>query len=333
MNIFKRTIYILAIAGWYCPFLMGKSPVIVCTNTILANITSEIAPNHYKIHSLVPADSDPHTYESTASDLRLIASAECIIMNGLKLEGWIEKLIKNSGYSGQLIIATQLIPEKGILFNPEDPHAWMHPINGIVYVEYIASELMKFFPEDGSKINARKDSYALKLTQLHEEIVGLIEKIPPQNRILITTHDAFRYFTIPYGLRSEPLMGVSTEADVQIRDILRISNLLKKEKIPTVFAESTIHPKVLMQLAADFDVLVSPPLYSDALSDSSGPAPSYLDLIKHNATVISYYLSEAPSFTSQQSFENIKPLSWADLFIVLGVFIGGFAFLCMYIKK
>ena len=126
----------------------------------------------------------------------------------------------------------------------------------------------------------------IKLKKLDQYILDQIETIPNEQRVLITSHDAFRYYGDRYGLELNAIMGISTEADVQTSDIQRVSKIIKEQNIPAVFLESTINPKMLKQIAEDNNVSIGGELFADSLGDKDSPASTYYSMLKHNTDTI-----------------------------------------------
>lgn len=305
-------------------FSQGK---IVCSNTILKDIVNQIVPTHYKVVSIVPYNADPHIYEPVSSDIQQIISANAVIVNGLRLEPWFENLVLQSGYSGKVIVASSTSNNMKVNGHDSwDPHAWMNPQNMIHYVEHISDELCKVFFQDAEQLRENAEAYKLQLLQLDGEIKQLLSRIPNDQRILITMHSSFNYFTERYQLQSEPIMGLSTEADIQVRDVLRVSRILNKGSVKVVFSESTLYPKFIEMLTNDFGGHVATSLYADALSDELGPAHSYDNMMRHNATLIANNLTQ-----NDINRKNINHFSFYELLALIGLFIAILSFYLFYV--
>ncbi len=190
--------------------------------------------------------------------------------------------------------------------NSTDPHAWMDAHNGLMYAKNIRNALVALMPSDSQDIELRYQAYKSSLEQLDEYIKLKIQSIPPEKRILITSHDAFQYYGQRYGIRLEAVLGITTDADVQTGDILRLNKVIKENKIPAVFLESTINGKLLEQVAADNHIVIGGKLYSDSIGDSTSPAPSYYAMLKHNTDVITTALLRENT-TSHQSTTRANP--------------------------
>ncbi|MBK7426694.1 MAG: zinc ABC transporter substrate-binding protein [Saprospiraceae bacterium] len=292
MNIILRAASFLVFTLTCSPFLYAQSSV-VCTNSILADIAHNIGGEEVTVLSIVPVGSDPHIYEPVPGNIQQIRNADLIILNGLNLENWLNKIIVNSGFNGISVIAADGI--KDVITAPEfksyDPHAWMNPIHGIQYARNICDGLIQLLPEKAEFFERNFAIYKRQLELLDEEIHQKFSFLSDSQRILITSHDAFRYFGYRYHLEVEPLMGISTEADLQVSDIRRISELLTNSKVKAIFVETTINPKLMQQLSHDFGVLLAAPLFADSLGDENTEAGTYIGMLSYNANTISAALS------------------------------------------
>ncbi len=277
-----------------CAFMLkGEKPVVVATASIFKDMAVRLAGDLVKAESLVPIGGDPHLYEATPSDALLVGKADLILVNGLTFEGWIDELIENSGTKAEVVLITKgIIPIKSSkYYGSADPHAWMDGQNGLVYIENIKDALISLLPGAKEQILNNYREYRNELIDLNDYIAEKIRKLPQDKRILITTHDAFTYYGRRYGLQLEAMMGISTESDSKTDDIIRVSEIIKRNKIPAVFVESTINPKLLQQIAFDNGAEIGGELFADSLGDSDSEAPTYLKMLRHNTDVIYNALS------------------------------------------
>lgn len=276
---------------------------VVCTTTIIADITKNLAPTQVEVISLLPTGADPHIYEPTTRDAKTLANATLILKNGLHLEGWLDKMIAATAQSTTVIevsAGVQPITAEGF-DNVFDPHAWMIASNGKIYIENIANALIQAFPALKSKINTNRLRYLEKLYDTEKQIEKIVSQIPPEKRILLTTHDAFRYFANAYQFQVSSVLGNSTDAEVLIEDVNQLIALIKKNNISAVFVEATINPKLLTQIAADIQVAVGKKLYSDSIGDSTSMAPDYLSMLLYNTQSIQQGLVEEPPMQASAS--------------------------------
>ena len=271
----------------------AKVPV-VATFSILADFARNVGGERIEVAALVGPDGDTHVYQPKPADAEKLGAARLILVNGLGLEGWIDRLIKASGSKAPVIVAT-----KGI--NPQqmraerrigpDPHAWQSIANAKIYVANIRDGLIAADPAGEAAYRANTETYLGKLDTLEAEVKREIAKIPPGRRQIITTHDAFGYFGTAYGFRFIAPEGVSTETEASARDVAKIIRQIKAQKIPAVFLENVTDPRLVRSIAAESGAKIGGTLYSDALSPPDGPASTYIDMMRNNVRELSAALA------------------------------------------
>lgn len=271
-------------------------PKVVTTTTILYDITKNLAGDRLEVICLMPVGGDPHIYEPTPADAQKVAKADLIIKNGLYLEGWLNKLISSANPDAASIEAAEGIEaiKSESLHGSPDPHAWMDPNLVKVYVSNITKALIQLDQANKSFYEQNAQDYNRKLSDLDNYIKTSISKIPEQQRVLITTHDAFKYFGRTYGIKVESAMGTSTDAEVQIGDLNKLIKTIKQRKIPAIFVESTINPKLLTQIARDNGISIGGSLFADSIGDEDSAAGTYLAMLMYNVDTISKALSTPP---------------------------------------
>lgn len=264
---------------------------VVATFSILGDFAAQIGGERVAVTTLVKPDADAHGYAPAPSDAKTLAAADLIVVNGLALEGWIDRLIKASGTKAPVVVAS-----KGIKPIEEaddhghghdhhaDPHAWQSIANAKIYVANIRDGLMTRDPAHAADYAARATAYLGELDALEGEVRATIAKIPPAQRRIITTHDAFGYFTAAYGLTFIAPQGVSTDSEASPRDVARIIRQIRAEKIPAVFLETIADPRLMEQIARESGAALGGKVYSDALSGPDGPAPTYVAMMRNNLT-------------------------------------------------
>ncbi|MGH6822119.1 MAG: metal ABC transporter substrate-binding protein [Methylocella sp.] len=270
-----------------------KLPV-VATFSILADFARNTGGDRIEVAALVGPDGDTHVYQPKPADAKKLGAARLVVVNGLGLEGWIDRLIKASGANAPVIVAT-----KGI--NPQemreegriglDPHAWQSIANAKIYVANIRDGLIAADPEGEAAYRANAETYCGKLDALEAEVKREIAKIPPGRRQIITTHDAFGYFGTAYGFRFIAPEGISTETEASARDVAKIIGQIKAQKIPAVFLENVTDPRLVRSIAAESGAKIGGTLYSDALSPPGGPASTYIDMMRNNVRELSAALA------------------------------------------
>jgi len=281
------------------------------------NITGDLAENEV----IVPIGGDPHLYEPTPSDAKMIAKADLLLINALTFEGWILDLIKNSGANA--VIDTVTLGVNPIASseyeNAFDPHAWMDVSLGLIYIENIKDAVIALDPNNKESYIKNYEAYREKLIGLDKYIKQRIQEIPAKKRVIITTHDAFAYFGRKYGLKLEALMGISTETDATAADMKRVSEAIKSFNVPALFVESTISPKIVEQIAKDNDISIGGELFTDSIGGPETEGNSYYDMMKHNTDTIVDALTgkknSKTKYTSQSEGSNF--LLYGIVIIVL----------------
>ena len=309
-----------------------SKPLVVSTASMFADMASNIGGDLIETALIVPIGGDPHIYEPTPGDVRLLLKADMVFQNGLTFEGWIKDLIQNSGSNAPVVTLTEgitpIVSEQHQ--NATDPHAWMDPLNGKIYALNIKNALISLIPDKADQINTQYEAYAAQLDELDAYIKTHIAKIEPSKRILITSHDSFHYYGRRYGVRLESVLGTSTDADVRTSDLMRLNQVIQENNIPVVFIESTINPKLLQQVASDNKISIGGKLYSDSLGDKDSPANTYINMIRYNTDVIVKGLT-SPGGTTGDNEPAADQSKW---FIWLGIiFLAVFLLIWLFRKK
>lgn len=282
-----------------------KLPV-VASFSILGDFVREVGGDRVAVTTLVGANGDAHVYSPTPADAKSMAAAKLIVVNGLKFEGWMTRLIKSSGAKAAIATATSgIAPLKGDDDHGKarhghdhgsvDPHAWQSVANAKIYVGNIRDALAKADPAGKDAYETNATRYLAQLDALDGEIKSAVARIPADRRKAITSHDAFGYFIKAYGIQFIAPQGVSTEAEASAKDVGRIIRQVKAEKVPAVFLENVTNPRLAEQIARESGAKVGGRIYSDALSDASGPAGTYIRMMKHNISEIEKAIAAGPA--------------------------------------
>lgn len=283
-----RNLLICLFIGFSTIYHAQEKTEVITSCSIFADMATNLGGEKVNVVTLVPVGADPHIYEATPGDAIKVKKAEVLLVNGLNFEGWIEELIDNSGTKGKKHIITDGV--KAIASsdydNSYDPHAWMSASNGIVYCTNILAALIEAAPENKEYFESNFSRYKKELVELGSYIQKEIASIPKAQRLLITSHDAFAYYGQEYGLKLEAIQGISTDADVRTSDISRVTKMIKESKVPSIFIESTINPKLIKQLAEDNGVSIGGELFADSLGKKATEEGTYIGMLKHNTDII-----------------------------------------------
>jgi zinc/manganese transport system substrate-binding protein len=265
---------------------------VIATFSILGDVVKSIGGERIEVTMLVGPNADAHVYSPSPADAKKLADAKVVVVNGLGYEGWIERLVRASGRKAPVVTAAKGVKPRRAAgdhghSHGSDPHAWQSVANVKMYAANIRDGLIAADPAGKPAYDANAAAYLAKLDALDKEVRDTVAKIPADRRRIITTHDAFGYFKDAYGLDFVAPQGVSTESQPSAKDVARIITQIKRQKIPAVFMENISDPRLLKQIADETGARIGGTLYSDALTDEKGPAPTYIDLIRHNIRTLS----------------------------------------------
>jgi zinc/manganese transport system substrate-binding protein len=291
----RRTIVLLAaLAGLLAggPGRADDRINVVVTFSILGDFVKNVGGDRLAVTTLVGPNGDAHVYEPTPADAKRLADAHIVFTNGLGFEGFMARLIKASGTKAVVVVATKGVKPRqmehgDVDHTAIDPHAWQSVANAKIYVANIRDALATADPAGRATYEANATAYLARLDALEAEVTDLVAKIPADRRRIISTHDAFGYFSQAYRLEFIAPQGVSTEAEVSARDVARIITQVRKQKIPAVFLENVSDSRLVSRIAQETGAKIGGTLYSDALTDENGEAPTYIDMVRHNIRALS----------------------------------------------
>lgn len=281
-------------------------PVVMTTNTILQDLVRQVAGDRVDARCLLPVGVDPHSFEPSPADVRRLAQAQLVVVNGVDFEPWLDKLVFNSGYNGPTVVASEGVPlldSEGHVHDPAsedddpatgdphehgtlDPHAWHDPRNLIRYTRNVALALTDLLPEHAAEIEAAAAAYIAKLEALHRYAAAEFAKLPNARRRLVTAHDALRYLGHAYDLQITPIAGLAPGQEPNPRALARLIDSIRAHNVPAVFFESTSSPKALRLIADEAGVNTVTSLYTDSLGPAGSPGATYLGLFRHNVDTI-----------------------------------------------
>lgn len=261
-------------------------PRAVATFSILGDFARNVGGERVELATLVGPNGDVHVFAPTPGDVKTIAAADIVFVNGLGLEGWIDRLIAASATRALVVVASRgITPRSGTRAQDRgasDPHAWQSVANAKLYVGNIRDGLIAIDAAEKKIFEANANTYLAKLDALDGEIRAAIEAIPSARRKVITAHSAFGYFGDAYGIEFIAPEGLSTEAEPSARDIAKLIEQIRRENVPALFLENVADSRLLQRIGAETGVRIGGRLYSDALSPPDGPAASYIEMMRSN---------------------------------------------------
>jgi zinc/manganese transport system substrate-binding protein len=263
---------------------------VVASFSILADLVKNVGGERVDVVALVGPNGNAHVYAPSPADAKKVADARIVFVNGLGFEGWLDRLVKASATTAPIVVASRGVKpleragaqaHDGEHGNA-DPHAWQSVANARIYVENIRDALIGIDPAGKAAYDSQASAYIAKLDALDREVHDAMAKVPAERRRVITSHNAFGYFQSAYGISFIAPQGVSTEAEASARDVAAIIGEIRKQKAAAVFLENVTDPRLIQQIARETGAKVGGVLYSDALTDAGGDAPTYIDLMRHN---------------------------------------------------
>ena len=256
--------------------------------TILEDIVRNIVGEDFRVQSITKPGMEVHGYQTTPSDLIKGSKAEVFISNGFGFELWAEKFVSNLSVK-RITISNKLKP----LFISEDaykgkpnPHAWISPKRGIIYVDVITNALSELKPQSKYIFKKNAEIYKSKLLEIDEDFSLFLNTLKKNQKFLVSCEGAFTYLTNDYGLKEGYLWPVNAESQITPRRMAKVINLVKTNDIPAVFCESTVSSESQLAVARETGAIFGGNFFVDSLSSKNGPASSYLELLNHNLNLI-----------------------------------------------
>ena len=276
------------------PEKVGDPKLIVCTTTIIGDAVRELVKDRYVVKTLMGAGVDPHMYEAKPSDVRALGNARVIIFNGLHLEGKMTDLFERMSSEKDVISFSNGMEANRLLklnAHSTDPHVWFDPILWLQGVKECATQLSLIFPKDSAFILANYLKIETDLLNLNADVLKSLHEIPAQQRVMITSHDAFHYFGRAFTIEVLAIQGISTVSEPGLKDVSNLVNLIVKRKIKAIFVESSVSSKSITSVvegckARGHIVKIGGTIYSDALGDKKSGADTYIGMMKSNTKTL-----------------------------------------------
>jgi manganese/iron transport system substrate-binding protein len=319
-----KTIALSLVAGSTSYFYLGLSgvvahsnhsskPRVVATTSILCDVTKQIAQDTIDLTCLVDAGSDPHDFKPRPSDRMAITRANLVLYSGYSFEPEIIKLINATNGNFTKVAVNEMAVPLPLQFEEDgekvsDPHVFHTAQNGARIVEVIGASLNLLAPSKSSMYKANTKKLSAELLQIDSWIKAQIATIPPNQRKLVTTHDAFGYYSKAYGISvAGALQGVSTEEQATPKRVSELVRVIKQEGVPTVFAESTINPKLITAVAKEAKVKVSDrELFADGLGEVGSEADTYQKFfIANTQTIVEGLGGQFTPFKSKSLLKSV----------------------------
>ena len=271
----------------------SEKPTVLTTFTVIQDIAQNVAGEHLTVESLTKPGAEIHGYEPTPADIRRATNADLILDNGLNLENWFSQFVEDS--DAPHVTVTEGITPIDITEDEgaglPNPHAWMSPLEVRTYVDNMVAAFSELDPEHAADFESNGENYKNQLQEVHDGMVEELSQLPEKRRALVTCEGAFSYMARDAGLEERFIWAVNSENEATPQQISRAIEFVKENDVPAVFCESTVSDAPMQRVVEATNATYGGTLYVDSLSEEGGPVPTYLDLIKHDADVITKALT------------------------------------------
>ncbi|MFK4810132.1 metal ABC transporter substrate-binding protein [Devosia sp. ZW T5_3] len=288
----RRLFCVLAVSAFVLASLPASAQdrlKAVTTFTIIADMARNVAGDAADVVSITKPGAEIHNYQPTPGDLIAAQDADLILWNGLNLEQWFAQFLANLGDVPNVVV-TEGVDPMGIGEGPyagkPNPHAWMSPTNGLIYVENIRQAFVAADPANATTYNANAAAYSAEITATVEPIRVALAAIPEERRWLATSEGAFSYLARDFGLKELYLWPINADQQGTPQQVRHVIDEVRTNDVPAIFSESTISSKPAEQVARETGIKYGGVLYVDSLSEADGPVPTYIDLLKVTTSTI-----------------------------------------------
>lgn len=273
----------------------GSMPIkVVCTTGMIADVVRHVGGDLLKVEQLMGEDVDPHLYKATSADVAKLNDADVIFYSGLHLEGKMTEVLERMARKQAVFAATEYLPSASILADTHkhpDPHLWFDVSVWRDVAGIIGDALSLYDPTNAETYKKNADRYRAELAKLHEETKTAIASIPKEKRVLVTSHDAFRYFGKAYDIEVKAIQGISTDTEASLREVNELVDFIVTHKVPAVFVETSVNQRNMKSLldgckARGHEVVLGGELFSDAMGKSGTTEGTYAGMIRHNVDTI-----------------------------------------------
>ncbi|MGV3612412.1 MAG: metal ABC transporter solute-binding protein, Zn/Mn family [Fluviicola sp.] len=268
--------------------------LIVCSTSITADCVRQVVGNKLTVKSLMGAGVDPHTYNPRPSDVVLLNDARLVVYTGFHLEGKMAELFSRLSERKEVISFQLDFPKNKVLYTDEitpDPHVWFDTDSWVHSMNAVVDKLVELYPEYELEFRENFYKFLVQVQKKTSELKGKLNEVPKEQRVLITSHDAFHYFGRTFDIRVKALQGVSTSQEPGVRDVVDLVDYIVEHRVKAIFVENSVSPKALKSVLSSverrgYHVKIGGTLFSDALGSKGSGADTYLGMLSHNVNSI-----------------------------------------------
>ena len=285
--------------------IAGRKINVVATIGQVADVVDNIAGDRAELEGLMGPGIDPHLYRASEGDVVSLAEADIVFYNGLHLEAKMADVFEKMRGSVTTVAVTSEIDRNELLAPPEfegayDPHVWFDVSKWMSVTEVIRDAFVELDPEHAAVYEDNADAYLAELEELDSYVEEQAQRVPEDQRVVITAHDAFNYFGDAYDFEVRGLQGISTATETGTADLSSLADFIVEREIPSIFVETSVPQRFIEALreavaARGFDVNIGGSIYSDAMGDAGTPEGTYIGMVRHNIDTIVAGLLEQPT--------------------------------------
>jgi len=276
---------------------LSQRPIrVVTTVGMITDIVRAVGGERVQVTGLMGPGVDPHLYKASEGDVTRMAEADVVFYNGLHLEAKLAEVFEKMGGRVKTVAVTDKIDRAALLTPPEfkgayDPHVWFDVKFWMKAVEQVRDTLIEMDPQHADVYEANALKYLAQLEDLHSYVRAQATRVPAEQRVLITAHDAFNYFGRAYGFEVRGLQGISTATEAGTADVQALADFIVTRRIPAIFVESSVPPRTIEAVQAavrarGFEVKIGGQLFSDAMGNPGTPEGTYPGMVRHNIDTI-----------------------------------------------
>ncbi|WP_096434457.1 metal ABC transporter substrate-binding protein [Alteribacter populi] len=270
----------------------GDGLSITTSFSVLGDMIGEVIGDRGEVNYIVPIGEEPHEYEPVPSNFKEVSDSDVFYVNGLDLEEWLERIVSNATETEIVELSTGVDIINLEDSEDADPHGWLSPRNGIIYVENLVEDLIERDPEGEDVYRENAEAYIEELEALDKWIEEAVTDIPDEKRVIVVSENAFKYFGADYGFETEGIWEMNSHEEGTTQQMNRVIDIVQERKVPAVFVESTVDKRYMETVSDNSGVPIAGEVYTDAIGDEGSGANSYIDMIRHNAELFVEGLKE-----------------------------------------
>ena len=278
------------------PDVSGRDVRVVTTTNFITDLARRVGGDRVQVTGLMGPGVDPHLYKASARDVRTLRQGDLVLYGGLDLEGKMDDVFEELGRRRPVTAVTDGIPRAKLLGTDQadetyDPHVWFDVSLWMDATREAARALTRVDPAGEAAYRANAEAYLRELRALDREVAAELATIPRASRVLVTSHDAFRYFGRRYGLEVVAIQGISTATEATTADIERVAAVVAERRLNGVFLESSVPQQTIdavLDAARDRGqpARIGGELYTDAAGDEGTPEGTYAGMVRANVDKI-----------------------------------------------